>query len=108
MLPSELAQALRDHLAAEGWQTGTAVPVGAPSVLGLVAARKGGELAVFLPVHGGTRARFKLDADELGDLRAWSERNAARARVAVLFDDGWTFVDVARLPTSWIGRTGTG
>jgi Holliday junction resolvase len=96
---------LSEYLAAFGWRTSHAAPVGAPSILRLVAAARGEERAFLHCVDAGRSPSLKLDADELADLRSWAERTHERAYVAALFDGTWVVRSVARLQTTWVRRT---
>ena len=104
MLRTELESSLAHYLAADGWQAREAVPMGVPSVLRLLAAQRNGRMAVFHSQDAGKKKKLKLDADQLADLKDWSERNDLRTYIAVLFEDHWVIKNVGRLHSTWIER----
>lgn len=106
MLRTELESSLAHYLAADGWQAREAVPFGVPSVLRLLAAQREGKMALFHPVDAGKQKKIKLDADQLADLKGWSERNDLRTYIAVLFGDHWIIKNVGKLHSTWIERLG--
>ncbi len=104
MLRTELEKSLAHYLAADGWQAREAVPFGVPSVLRLLAAQREGKMALFHPLDAGKQKKLKLDADQLADLKDWSERNDLRTYIAVLFGDNWVIKKVSRIHSTWIER----
>ncbi|MDP7080293.1 MAG: hypothetical protein QF415_10410 [Candidatus Undinarchaeales archaeon] len=104
MLRTELESSLAHYLAADGWQAREAVPFGVPSVLRLLAAQRKGKMALFHSLEAGKQKKLKLDADQLADLKGWSERNDLRTYIAVLFGDRWVIKNVGRLRSTWIER----
>jgi len=104
MLRTELEGALAHYLAADGWQAREAVPMGIPSILRLLVAQRKGKMVLFHVLDGGKQKKLKLDADQLTDLKTWSDRNEFTAYIAVLFGDHWIIKNVGRLHSSWIER----